>query len=106
MASGVWGIYFMLGLSAGTDFPPSGGAREASHFPQRIAAPVLGDHDPPLAFLFLPWRMFLLPSLLGLELSQLLRLASRIPPHHRGLMAFAIQWSYAYVVCSSPCAEK
>ncbi|XP_043336522.1 collagen alpha-1(I) chain-like [Cervus canadensis] len=41
-----------------------------------------------------------------LELSQLLRLASRIPRHHRGLMAFAIQWSYAYIVCSSPCAEK
>ncbi|XP_043738766.1 uncharacterized protein LOC122681117 [Cervus elaphus] len=41
-----------------------------------------------------------------LELSQLLRLASRIPRHHRGLMAVAIQWSYAYIVCSSPCAEK
>lgn len=35
----------MLGLAASTDFSPSGGARGASHFPQRIAAPVLGD-DP------------------------------------------------------------
>ena len=65
MASGVWGIYFILGLAASTDFSPTGGARGASHFSQRIAAPVLGDHDPPLAFLFLPCRMFLLPSLLG-----------------------------------------